>query len=300
MYRYTKLFSLLIAVSLVCGQESSSDVFFLDLGIVIKPKTGTETVSRAVTPPIDDANAKVSKIEGSTIYMATSSEMLASLDRINEQIRVIEESLKSKITSLEKKNRDLKTQVRDLNQRMESEFSNVLTYEESNSKPPIEIPVPLTTTAFSTPAIEDLPIETDFKHNKGNITGEPDGFDEKKYIDGVIAYQREDYELCLKKFNQLHLDRSNRRTVSNILYWIADAHQQLGQYDQALQSLEKLSRSGYEQQMDDMLVQKGLIYQKIGSKDKAQKAFTLLVDSFPESEYVALAQLEINKNIIVR
>ena len=52
--------------------------------------------------------------------------------------------------------------------------------------------------------------------------------------------------------------------------------------------------------MDDMLVQKGLIYQKIGSKDKAQKAFTLLVDSFPESEYVALAQLEINKNIIVR
>ena len=300
MYRYTKLFSPLIAVSLVCGQESLSDVFFLDLGIVIKPKTGTETVSRAVTPPIDDANAKVSKIDGRPIYMATSSEMLASLDRINEQIRVIEESLKSKITSLEKKNRDLKTQVRDLNQRMESEFSNVLTYEESNSKPPIEIPVPLTTTAFSTPAIEDLPIETDFKHNKGNITGEPDGFDEKKYIDGVIAYQREDYELCLKKFNQLHLDRSNRRTVSNILYWIADAHQQLGQYDQALQSLEKLSRSGYEQQMDDMLVQKGLIYQKIGSKDKAQKAFTLLVDSFPESEYVALAQLEINKNIIVR
>ena len=300
MYRYTKLFSLLIAVSLVCGQESLSDVFFLDLGIVIKPKTGTETVSRAVTPPIDDANAKVSKIDGSTIYMATSSEMLASLDRINEQIRVIEESLKSKIASLEKKNRDLKTQVRDLNQRMESEFSNVLTDKESNSKPSIEIPVPLTATAFSTPAIEDLPIETDFKHNEGNITGEPGGFDEKKYIDGVIAYQREDYELCLKKFNQLHLDQSNRRTVSNILYWIADAHQQLGQYDQALQSLEKLSRSGYEQQMDDMLVQKGLIYQKIGSKDKAQKAFTLLVDSFPESEYVALAQLEINKNIIVR
>ena len=112
----------------------------------------------------------------------------------------------------------------------------------------------------------------------------------------MIAYQREDYELCLEIFNQLPLDQTNQRTMSNILYWMADAYQQLRDYDKALMMLERLSISGSKEQMDDMLVKKAFIYREQGSQNRAKEVFTQLVDLFPESEYAPLAQLEIKNN----
>ena len=112
----------------------------------------------------------------------------------------------------------------------------------------------------------------------------------------MIAYQREDYELCLEIFNQLPLDQTNQRTMSNILYWMADAYQQLRDYDKALMMLERLSISGSKEQMDDMLVKKAFIYREQGSQSRAKEVFTQLIDLFPESEYAPLAQIEIKNN----
>ena len=297
MFRYRKLFLIFLAASLISGQDFLSDAFFLDLGIVIEPKTGKETNSRVVGLPRDNAVATVNKTHGKAIYMATTSEMFASLDRINDKIRSTEEMLKSKITSLEQENLGLKNQIMDLNQRMEYEFSDILTSEGISSKPPIENPVPLTITTLSDPATVDLPTDIGSDHNgNGLTTNKSDGFDQAQYTVGVIAYQREDYELCLEIFNQLPLDQTNQRTMSNILYWMADAYQQLRDYDKALMMLERLSISGSKEQMDDMLVKNAFIYREQGSQNRAKEVFTQLVDLFPESEYAPLAQLEIKNN----
>ena len=295
MFRYKKLFLMFLAASLISGQDFLSDAFFLDLGIVIEPKTGKETNSKVVEKfPRDNAVVTVNKTHGKAIYMATTSEMFASLDRINEQIRSTEEMLKSKITSLEQENLGLKNQIMDLNQRMEYEFPDILVSEGISSKPPIENPVPLTIARLSDPATEDLPTDIGPDHNgNGPTTNKSGGFDQAKYTIGVIAYQREDYELCLEIFNQLPLDQTNQRTMSNILYWMADAYQQLRDYDKALMMLERLSISGSKKQMDDMLVKKAFIYREQGSQNQAKEVFAQLVDLFPESEYAPLAQIEI-------
>ena len=294
MFRYRKLFLIFLAASFISGQDFLSDSFFLDLGIVIEPKTGNETNSKVVEEfPRDNAVVTVNKTHGKAVYMATTSEMFASLDRINEQIRSTEEMLKSKITSLEQENLGLKNQIMDLNQRMEYEFPNILVSEGISSKPPIENPVPLAITALSDSAIEDLPTDIGPDHNGKGPTNKSGGFDQAKYTIGVIAYQREDYELCLEIFNQLPLDQTNQRTMSNILYWMADAYQQLRDYDKALMMLERLSISGSKEQMDDMLVKKAFIYREQGSQNQAKEVFAQLVDLFPESEYAPLAQIEI-------
>ena len=295
MFRYKKLLLMFLAASLISGQDFLSDAFFLDLGIVIEPKTGKETNSKVVEQlPRDNAVVTVNKTHGKAIYMATTSEMFASLDRINEQIRSTEEMLKSKITSLEQENLGLKNQIMDLNQRMEYEFPDILVSEGISSKPPIENPVPLTIARLSDPATEDLPTDIGPDHNgNGPTTNKSGGFDQAQYTVGVIAYQREDYELCLEIFNQLPLDQTNQRTMSNILYWMADAYQQLRDYDKALMMLERLSISGSKEQMDDMLVKKAFIYREQGSQNQAKEVFAQLVDLFPESEYAPLAQIEI-------
>ena len=297
MFRYKKLLLMFLAASLISGQDFLSDAFFLDLGIVIEPKTGKETNSKVVEElPRNNAVVTVNKTHGKAIYMATTSEMFASLDRINEQIRSTEEMLKSKITSLEQENLGLKNQIMDLNQRMEYEFPDILVSEGISSKPPIENPVPRTMARLSDPATEDLPTDIGPGHNGNGPTNKSGGFDQAKYTIGVIAYQREDYELCLEIFNQLPLDQTNQRTMSNILYWMADAYQQLRDYDKALMMLERLSISGSKEQMDDMLVKKAFIYREKGSQNQAKEVFAQLVDLFPESEYAPLAQIKIKNH----
>ena len=298
MIRYRKLFLMFLTASFISGQAFLSDAFYLDFGIVVESKTGKETNSKVAEElSRDNAVVTVNKTHGKAVYMATTSEMFASLDRINEQIRSTEEMLKSKITSLEQENLGLKNQIMDLNQRMEYEFLNILTSEGISSKPPIENPVPLAITALSDPATEDFPTDIGPDHNEaGPTTNESIGFDQAQYTVGVIAYQREDYELCLEIFNQLPLDQTNQRTMSNILYWMADAYQQLRDYDKALMMLERLSISGSKEQMDDMLVKKAFIYREKGSQNQAKEVFAQLVDLFPESEYAPLAQLEIKNN----
>ena len=297
MFRYRKLFLIFLTASFISGQDFLSDALFLDLGIVIEPKTGNETNSKVIEKfPRDNAVVTINKTHGKAIYMATTSEMFASLDQINEQIRSTEEMLKSKITSLEQENLGLKNQIMDLNQRMEYEFPDILVSEGISSKPPIENPVPLTIARLSDPATEDLPTDIGPDHNGNGPTNKSEGFDQAQYTIGVIAYQHEDYELCLEIFNQLPLDQTNQRTMSNILYWMADAYQQLRDYDKALMMLERLSISGNKEKMDDMLVKKAFIYREQGSQNRAKEVFTQLVDLFPESEYAPLAQLEIKNN----
>ena len=73
--------------STISAQSSAtiSEVFFLDLGIVIEPSTGDEEYNRIVEAPSEEVNFQIKKAKSGSIYMAASKEMLASLDRINNR-----------------------------------------------------------------------------------------------------------------------------------------------------------------------------------------------------------------------
>jgi len=75
---------------------------------------------------------------------------------------------------------------------------------------------------------------------------------------------------------------------------MADSHQHLGQYDEALILLENIMQFG-DLRIDDALVQKGLLHRKLGDENLALAAFNDVVSDHPESEYLRLAQMEIKK-----
>ena len=120
--------------------------------------------------------------------------------------------------------------------------------------------------------------------------------DDDNYVISSISsvLNNEEYEKCIQYFKSLSLIEANKRTSGNILLLLAESYEQVGRYKQALIHLNKLSEVGVTKYSDLVLIKQGLIYRNIGMNNKAQEIFKSLVSIYPDSEYVGLAQAEIN------
>ena len=262
-------------------QTPLSEIFFLDLGIVIEPSNGSEDYSRVVDKPSEEVKFKVKKVESGSVYMASSEELLSTLNRLNDRIEQLENSFKNEIATIREKNEDLEQLLADVsnkfsNQELASAASQeAASLSESTNK-------------------ENGPINISVLNISSN--SEP-SFDQSLYMSGVFAYQREDYGSAIDKFSKLKFDDAPDDTFENILYWMADAYQQTGQINQAFVLLNKITIVG-SSRIDDALVQMGLLHKKMGQEDLAMAAFEDVVAYHPDSEYVRLAQMELNKTVI--
>ena len=259
----------------------ASEIFFLDLGIAIEPSSGSESYSRTIDKPSEEVTFKVKKVESGSVYMASSEELIASLNRLNNRIEQLESSFNDEIVSIRQKNDNL--------QKMLADVSSKLTRQQINyaaSKNHSEL------LSSKTPDTNQINISV------LNISSnEKDVFDRSLYMSGVFAYQSEDYGLALEKFSMLNFEEVPNNTFENILYWMADSYQHTGQYKEAFGLLNKLTTVG-KNRIDDALIQMGLLHKKMGQDELAEAAFHDVVAFHPDSEYVRLAQMEINKDSI--
>ena len=257
----------------------ASEIFFLDLGIAIEPSSGSESYSRTIDKPSEEVTFKVKKVESGSVYMASSEELIASLNRLNDRIEQLESSFNDEIVSIRQKNDNL--------QKMLADVSSKLTKQQIDyaaSKNHSEF------LSSKTPDTNQINISV------LNISSnEKDAFDRSLYMSGVFAYQSEDYGLALEKFSMLNFEEIPNNTFENILYWMADSYQHTGQYKEAFGLLNKLTTVG-KNRIDDALIQMGLLHKKMGQKELAEAAFHDVVAFHPDSEYVRLAQMEINKD----
>ena len=249
-------------VSANAQETPISEIFFLDLGIVIEPEKGNESYSRVISKTSKEKTFKIKKVESGSVYMASSKELLTTLNRINDRIAELESSFHTELGSLKKENRDLREAL-----------AAISTQEVSVSN--------------------DLPIKKTII-NKINHKPAPK-FNRANYMSGVFAYQREDYKMALNYFTSVNIDLAPDKTAENILYWMADAYQQSADYENALMLLNQIAISG-NLRIDDALVKKGLVHRKRGEEQLALAAFNDVVVDHPDSEYVRLAQMELKKS----
>ena len=271
--------TILTIIGLLPAQETTplSEIFFLDLGIVIEPSKGSETYSRLVQQPSQEVSFKIKKVESGSIYMASSKELLSTLNRINTRIERLESSFQTEMTALKQENVKLRHTLAEIQQ----------SPKNINRPKDIVLEEPTRETEPLNEIVENLPLT--------KSTAKPVAvFNHSTYMTGVFAYQREDYHVALNKFSELHLDDAPKKTAENILYWMADAYQQTGQYDKSLSLLNTITATGVLR-IDDALVQKGLLHRKMGDENLAMIAFSDVVSQHPNSEYLRLAQLELKK-----
>ena len=281
------IFSLFVLLTTITSSRlgaqatPGSEIFFLDLGIAIEPSSGSENYSRTIDKPSEEVTFKVKKVESGSVYMASSEELIASLNRLNSRIEQLENSFNDEIVSIRQKNDNL--------QKMLADVSSKLTKQQIDfaaSKNHSEL---LTAKAPDTNQINISVLN--ISSNK------KDAFDRSLYMSGVFAYQSEDYGSALEKFSMLNFEELPNNTFENILYWMADSYQHTGQYKEAFGLLNKLTAVG-KNRIDDALIQMGLLHKKMGQDELAEAAFHDVVAFHPNSEYIRLAQMEINKDSI--
>ena len=280
-------------LSIITAQSTASisEVFFLDLGIVIEPSVGNETYNRIVESPTEEIAFQIKKAQSGSVYMAASSEMLASLDRINDRIALLEKSFEQKISGLQDENKILKDMMMDINI---GHTAVTMSPEQSMAENPVELltesnedlkPVDLESKTPLVSEIVEMPV----------ITPVIPSFNQQDYMAGVFAYQREDFPMALDYFSNLVLDKSTKDIINNVLYWMADSYQQIGDFNNALISLEKILTDPDSDHLDDALIKKGLLHRKLGQTEESLIVFNQLVNNFPRSEYAKLARMEIKR-----
>lgn len=260
------LLSFLFIISASAQETPLSEIFFLDLGIVIEPEKGNESYSRLVSKPSEEVAFKIKKVESGSVFMSSSKELLATLDRINDRISKLEESFQTELGYL-----------RDENKSLRESLASISLPRENQLQPVISIQTPLKSFISQK---ENKPVPQ---------------FDKSAYMSGVFAYQKEDYKMALTYFTSVNINLAPEKTAENILYWMADAYQQSADYETALSLLNQITETG-KRRIDDALIQKGLLHRKMGQEDLAIAAFQDVVSLYPESEYLRLAQMELKKS----
>tara|TARA_B100001027_G_scaffold216119_1_gene191616 strand:+ start:377 stop:1219 length:843 start_codon:yes stop_codon:yes gene_type:complete len=247
-----------------------SEIFFLDLGIVIEPSKGDESYNRKIDKPSEEVSFKIKKVESGSIMMTSSRELLSTLDRVNERLNNLEKSFQTEMRALHNKNTELATALDNINN---FDFYN----DEADF------------------AEKNILLPSKQKHtNKKVEKSEVPIFNKAVYMTAIFAYQREDYEDALEYFSRLNTSLASNKDKENIFYWMADSHQRLGQYDNALNLLERIMEFG-DLRIDDALIKKGLLHRKLGDESLALAAFNDVVSEHPKSEYLRLAQMELKK-----
>tara|TARA_A200000113_G_C8847267_1_gene349048 strand:+ start:180 stop:1064 length:885 start_codon:yes stop_codon:yes gene_type:complete len=276
----------------VFGQHVDGDTFLPDMGVVIKPADNFGTLEQ---PNIDEthevkSNSIIDKKEYNSIATAKASDMISSINKITSQVSNIENDYYSKIEQLEVENSNLKNQIISLKQRLNSEMLNVSSIEVELVKPEIEVSLPLELSSADHGIIEEVDPQAENIEHKIILKD----FDEDIYVKGVIQYNNEQFDKCIKYLGVLPFEKGEPRNATKGLFLLADSYEKIGRYKQALLCLEKLASFNDSAYSELVLFKKGIIYRDIGMRDKAQKVFQTLVNFYPDGEYKAFAEQEIH------
>lgn len=304
------IFSVLSGQQTTSSRSANPDGFFLDLGVVIEPATGKEKVDRYIKAPPEEVSFFVDKQPSGSVFMATTKELHETLQRIHARIGGLETSLHDEVTDLKEEN------FRRMNERitlLESALGHQMTtlrVENSELREMIsdllaqEAPVSAEALSPPTEEAEAPPVPgimlEDFTEIEPEQDARPVGyliqpFNKMIYMNGVLAYQRGDYGAAVGHFEKLSLVEVDEITAGNILYWLAECHFRLTNYQEALHLLDRVDSLFSSDKRDDAMALSGMVYREIGQENEAQQAFGEIIDLFPDSEYFRLAQMELRK-----
>ena len=284
--------TILIILLFSCGysQLENEDIFFLDMGIMIEEsklahsKNANQIIEKKNINTIKNSN-------GNSVYMATSSDMLTTITKMNNQISAIQESFKNKLQNLEIENSRLRNQVFDLSKKLSLDNNIEMTDYVSSIKPKQDGSIPKEMHLISKNINTQVQSPSDLSRNN-----DLKYFDESIYNDGIIAFNNENYNLCIKYFESMTLSDVDIRRANNVLLCLSESYENINRYKKALNSLDKVNDLNSNKYIDLVLIKKGIIYKKVGLPKEAKKLFTRLLEKYPKSQYFSLAKEEL-KNI---
>ena len=279
--------TILFVIPLQGQQQPSpplSEIFLLDLGIMIEPSTGEESYSRVVEGTSKEIDIRIQQVRSGKFETTATQELLTAIERVNSRLSDLETTFQNELMVLQSENLDLQqilaAMAKPVPEKPERPEMNLTSTEPQFIKD-MDIEQP--------PVVKSIvmiPMET------------VKGFDSDLYIQGMYAYQCGNFATALNYFDDLNLQSAEIEKIENVLYWTADAYLQMHDYEKAHVTLDQLLSHKKSTMVDDALVKKGLLYKELGDMNLALNTFKKVVVGHPESEYSRLAALEIKRGEI--
>ena len=89
MYRYLYIILICLFSGVFC-LNTNGDTFFLDMVVVIKSENETTNSSGLIgNTSIEKSNRLIQRKNTGSIYMATTSDLISTIDRITDQVTVL-------------------------------------------------------------------------------------------------------------------------------------------------------------------------------------------------------------------
>ncbi len=203
----------------------------------------------------------INKAPAGAAYVESTRELRSVLDELRSKIEVLENSLDQDVSAVRLENQRLRALIRKIQtERLESTAMAADADLAPDPAPPTEIPL------IAQPSHRDI----------------------------LGAYRLGHYDrvgsLC-SVIDQDELDSAQRTQVA---YWCADANFRTGRYDEALATLENVTAENGDLQ-DDAIILRGLIFMRQGRNADALTQFQTVIDTFPASDYLRLAELTIKE-----
>ncbi len=111
-----------------------------------------------------------------------------------------------------------------------------------------------------------------------------------QYQAALNQFNARSYRQAMAAFSALLASDANNSLSDNCQYWIGECYYALGDYNQAIAEFEKVFSFPNSNKSDDAQLKLGLCYMKLGERQQARAEFERLIASYPQSEYVPLAQ----------
>jgi tol-pal system protein YbgF len=115
------------------------------------------------------------------------------------------------------------------------------------------------------------------------------------YAQALNKFYTKRYSEAVQMFTDLAGQFPNHPLAGNCYYWIGESQFQLGNYQEAVEVLNRVLRFSQSPKKDDALLMLGKAYAQIKRPEEARKAFTRLIQEYPNSEYVSKASALLNR-----
>lgn len=115
------------------------------------------------------------------------------------------------------------------------------------------------------------------------------------YEQALNQFYAKRYPEAVQMFTDLTGQFPNHPLVSNCHYWVGESHFQLGNYQEAVDALNRVLQFSQSPKKDDALLMLGKSYAQIKRPEEARKAFARLIQEYPNSEYVSKASALLNR-----
>lgn len=112
----------------------------------------------------------------------------------------------------------------------------------------------------------------------------------ERYLKALTLHQKSQHLEAIDIFRQLVNEDKTNELADNAQYWIGECYYSLKQSQRAIVEFEKVLSFSNSNKDDDAQFKMGLCYMALGNPAKANEQFKLLIERFPQSEFVPSAK----------